>query len=134
MSGKPNTAWLESMIKKHGSKEAVTKYMQQLGAAGGKKGTTGGFAYAKANYSKDDPRHPANSGRKGGKISKRGPTKHRKVSAPKDSKVTKELGEKYEEVISEVHAPRWLRDTASRLGHFVPRRTKTESASTSDRR
>lgn len=44
MAGKPNEKWLESMIRVHGSREAVTEFMQSLGRKGGKKGTTGGFA------------------------------------------------------------------------------------------
>lgn len=46
-------------------------WYKRIGAIGGKKGTTGGFAYAKLNYSEDDPRHPKNAGTKGVKISKR---------------------------------------------------------------
>lgn len=99
-----------------------TDYYRHIGHKGGKAKVPKGFALSgKASE----------AGRKGGKISKRGV---KKINAPKDSKVTRELGEKYEEVTSEVHAPRWLRDTASRLGHFVPRRTKTESANNRDRR
>jgi uncharacterized protein len=46
-------------------------YYKRIGSLGGKKGTTGGFAYAKAHYSEDDPRHPANAGYRGGQISRR---------------------------------------------------------------
>ena len=46
-------------------------FYKRIGAIGGKKGKTGGFAYAKAHYSEDDPRHPTNSGAKGGRISRR---------------------------------------------------------------
>lgn len=45
MSGKKNDRWLETMIAKHGSREAVTKVMQAVGAKGGSvTGTQGGFA------------------------------------------------------------------------------------------
>lgn len=44
MSGKPNTTWLNTMVEKLGSREAVTEYMKNIGKAGGQKGTTGGFA------------------------------------------------------------------------------------------
>ena len=45
MSGRPNTKWLETMIKKHGSLEAVRKRQQEIGRKGGSvKGTQKGFA------------------------------------------------------------------------------------------
>jgi general stress protein YciG len=53
-------------------KERDPDYYRKIGALGGKKGTTGGFAYAKLHYSEDDPRHPSSSGSKGGAISRRG--------------------------------------------------------------
>ena len=62
MAGKPNTAWMATMIKKYGSKEAVSEYMAKGGAKGGRNGHTGGFA---AN-----PKLAAEARRKGGKISK----------------------------------------------------------------
>ncbi len=57
----------KSMIKKYGSEEAWKEVMRSRGKQGGKASGTGGFYYAKKNYSIDDPRHPANSGKKGGK-------------------------------------------------------------------
>ncbi len=42
-------------------------FYKNIGSTGGKASGTGGFYYAKKNYSIDDPRHPANSGKKGGK-------------------------------------------------------------------
>lgn len=44
MSGKPNDKWMETMIKKHGSREALREWQQSIGAKGGHNGTTGGFA------------------------------------------------------------------------------------------
>lgn len=43
MSGKPNKAWLETMVKKHGSREAVARIMAEIGAKGGKNGNTCGI-------------------------------------------------------------------------------------------
>ena len=71
MAGKPNTAWMESMIKKHGSREKVRELMAGFGAKGGKLGTTGGF-YANRELA-------SIAGTKGGRISKRGPNKHAKA-------------------------------------------------------
>jgi general stress protein YciG len=44
-----------------------------IGSKGGSKPTTKpkGFAYARLNYTTDDPRHPRNAGLIGGKMSKR---------------------------------------------------------------
>jgi len=47
-------------------------FYAKAGAIGGKAGTTGGFHYAKLNLDPTDPRHPANAGRKGGYISRKG--------------------------------------------------------------
>lgn len=44
MSGKSNTKWLETMIKKHGSYEAVQELQRELGRRGGKLSRNGGFA------------------------------------------------------------------------------------------
>lgn len=43
MSGKPNKAWLKTMVKKHGSREAVAEVMSKLGRQGGKMSSGGGF-------------------------------------------------------------------------------------------
>lgn len=68
MSGKPNTKWLETMIRKHGSREAVRAWQKEIGRKGGLvKGTQGGFA---AN-----PELARIAGAKGGRISRRGPSK-----------------------------------------------------------
>jgi len=67
MAGKQNTSWMETMIAKHGSREAVKAHMQSIGRKGGAIGTTGGFAYAQAN----GLTWHVEAGRKGGKISKR---------------------------------------------------------------
>ena len=45
------------------------------GAKGGRVSRGGGFTYAAKNYLATDPRHPATAGRKGGKISRRGPAR-----------------------------------------------------------
>jgi general stress protein YciG len=47
-------------------------YFAVVGRQGGKASGTGGFYYAKLNYTPDDPRHPSHSGKKGGHISRRG--------------------------------------------------------------
>ena len=67
MAGKPNTKWLETMVAKHGSREAVREWQQAIGAKGGRNGNTGGFA---AN-----PELARIAGAKGGKISRRGKAK-----------------------------------------------------------
>ena len=75
MSGKPNTAWMTTMIKKHGSREAVTEFMKRIGGAGGKNGTTGGFAsHKECNCDLIAGTHfyQRCSGVKGGTISRRG--------------------------------------------------------------
>lgn len=56
-----------TMIAKHGA-----DHWSKIGAIGGTRSTTGGFYYAKKNYTADDPRHPASAGLKGGHLSKRG--------------------------------------------------------------
>lgn len=64
MSGKPNSKWKETMLKKFdGDQEALTEYMKALGAEGGRNGNTGGFA---AN-----PELAVLAGRIGGKKSRR---------------------------------------------------------------
>ena len=68
MAGKPNTKWLETMVAKLGSVEAVREHQRQLGSKGGKNGTTGGFAWMKANGQLDKVRA---CGAVGGRISRR---------------------------------------------------------------
>jgi uncharacterized protein len=99
-------------------------YYKKVGALGGKAKVPKGFAISGKAIE---------AGRKGGTISRRKPTV-KKVNAPKDSKVTTEMGEKYEEVITDISAPRWLANTATRLGHFIPGRRKAEPTSNRDRR
>lgn len=65
MAGRPNNKWLETMIKKHGSREAVTEAMRELGKKGGRVSKGGGFK---------DPELAKAAGAKGGSISKRGPS------------------------------------------------------------
>ena len=36
MAGKPNSAWMQTMIKKHGSIEAVREIQKAIGTKGGK--------------------------------------------------------------------------------------------------
>ena len=64
MAGKPNDKWMESMIEKHGSAEAVREHMKSIGAKGGRNGNTGGFA-ARPDISKT-------AGSVGGSRSKKG--------------------------------------------------------------
>lgn len=44
MAGKPNDKWLATMIKKHGSAEAVTEVQRKIGAKGGSRTGIKGFA------------------------------------------------------------------------------------------
>lgn len=69
MAGKPNTAWMETMIKRYGSREAVKAIMQNIGSIGGSKGKIDGTIKGFAVMS---PEKRAEAGRKGGKISRRG--------------------------------------------------------------
>lgn len=65
MSGKPNDKWLATMIKKLGSREAVTEKQREIGAKGGSvTGTRGGFA--------SSHELAVRAGRKGGQASRRG--------------------------------------------------------------
>lgn len=72
MAGKPNKKWMETMIKKHGSREAVRELMQGIGVEGGKVSKTGGFASAKVGKDGLTGKERASvAGSKGGKTSKR---------------------------------------------------------------
>lgn len=64
MSGKPNNQWMKTMIKKHGSRKAVTEELKRIGSIGGKASGTGGF-YANRELARI-------AGAKGGAISRRG--------------------------------------------------------------
>ena len=44
-------------------------FYKRIGSKGGANSGTGGFYYAKLNYTPDDPRHPSHAGRTGGKLS-----------------------------------------------------------------
>ena len=63
MSGKPNKKWMETMIKKHGSREAVSEIQKGIGSKGGHNGHTGGFA--------SNIELARIAGKKGGTISRR---------------------------------------------------------------
>ena len=67
MTGKKNTAWLETMIKKHGSREAVIAHMKKIASAGGKKGAADGVIKGFAA----DPERARRAGAIGGSRSKR---------------------------------------------------------------
>ena len=82
MSGKPNTKWMETMLAKHGSREAVREVQRAIGAKGGRNGNTGGFA---AN-----PELASIAGRIGGLKSKR-----------RSSEAEKELVEKKQQAAAE---------------------------------
>ena len=57
--------YVETMINKYGSYEAWLEHLKSIGAKGGANGTGHTFAHGKAD--------PAESGRKGGTISRRKP-------------------------------------------------------------
>lgn len=67
MTGRPNKKWMETMIQKHGSREAVTRAMKELGSRGGAKSRGGGFSANRELAS--------TAGRKGGLKSRRGKAK-----------------------------------------------------------
>lgn len=67
MSGKRNTVWLETMIEKLGSPEAVRLHQATIGAKGGRNSTTGGFAWM-ARVTPDAHRRAS---AKGGRISRK---------------------------------------------------------------
>ena len=69
MANKKNTAWLKTMVKKHGSKKEVQRIMRERAAKGGRNGKGTGFAL--------NPELAIEAGRKGGKISKRKKTEQR---------------------------------------------------------
>ena len=77
MSGKPNKKWLSTMLKKHGSLEAVRANQQALGRKGGSVlGTKSGFASDLVGADGLTGRQRAMVvGAKGGSISKRGKAK-----------------------------------------------------------
>lgn len=63
MTGKPNTKWRETMIKKLGSLEAVQEWQKSIGHRGGTKCVPKGFACM--TYEKRSA-----AGKKGGTISR----------------------------------------------------------------
>lgn len=67
MTGKKNTAWLETMIKKHGSREAVLEHQRAIASKGGKKGAADGVIKGFAA----DPERARRAGKIGGSRSKR---------------------------------------------------------------
>ena len=62
MAGKPNDKWLETMIKKHGSLEAVKEHQRALGTKGGATKTTKPKGFASMT-----PEQRSAAGRKGGR-------------------------------------------------------------------
>lgn len=81
MPGKPNDKWLETMIKKHGSREAVTETQRIIGAKGGRNGRTGGFSKnivctkETCEYELDPHYIKQCAGSRGGQASRRGKAK-----------------------------------------------------------
>lgn len=67
MPGRPNKRWMETMIAKLGSREAVSADMSARGTKGGHNGNTGGFA-----VNRELARI---AGAKGGRNSRRGKNK-----------------------------------------------------------
>lgn len=68
MSGKPNKAWMKTMIKKHGSRQAVKEVMAGIGKKGGS------ATHPDKGFGSN--RELASiAGKKGGEISRRGPNK-----------------------------------------------------------
>ena len=63
MAGKPNTKWLATMVKKHGSLENVIEIQRANASKGGKKTGIKGFAV--------NPEMAKIWGAKGGRISRR---------------------------------------------------------------
>lgn len=62
------------MIRKLGSAEAYSEYMRRLGAKGGARGTTGGFAFpllCDCDYTEDLHKKASCAGALGGRRSKR---------------------------------------------------------------
>lgn len=65
MSGRPNTKWIATMVRKLGSREAVTEWARKIGTIGGKVSCIKGFAANRELASR--------AGRIGGRISRRRP-------------------------------------------------------------
>lgn len=108
--------WMETMIKRHGSREAVSMWVQRIGSKGGRmgKGSIKGFA---AN-----PELARKAGAKGGKISKKGPTVDISLYAEQVEllygegfsilKIAKKLGLPYRRLLN------WARDNLVGYGAF----------------
>lgn len=74
MAGRPNSKWLETMIAKHGSREAVSEIQRAKGSKGGAASNTGGFADKSTCYCQEVPYHHFKAqcaGSKGGRVSRR---------------------------------------------------------------
>lgn len=72
----------QTMIAKYGSEEAWRAFMGEIGKIGGQNGHTGGFAYDDRSLLDRFMRKPKRAviaGRKGGYISKRGPTTKQRI-------------------------------------------------------
>lgn len=77
MSGRPNDKWLKTMIKKYGSREAVTEKQRAIGKIGGSISRTGGFAsHVVGKDGLTGTQRAKIAGRKGGIISRRGKAKN----------------------------------------------------------
>lgn len=69
--------WKETMDKKYGSS---SEFMRQIGAKGGKRSSSGGFACLKVDENGlTGPERASKYGTIGGHISKRGPAKKKKT-------------------------------------------------------
>lgn len=65
---------METMLVKYGGEEGLRMHFQSIGAIGGKKGKTGGFAFpllCDCEYTEELHKKASCAGYKGGKISKR---------------------------------------------------------------
>lgn len=79
MAGRKNTKWMETMIKRYGSREAVSEVMRESGRLGGTKSVNGGFASDVVGKDGLTGRERAKAvGRAGGSKSKRGKAKKNK--------------------------------------------------------
>ena len=67
-NNKKQSPWMTTMIKKHGSREAVREVQKKIGAIGGSRSSTGGFASMSFEQ-------VSAAGAKGGRISRRGKAK-----------------------------------------------------------
>lgn len=74
MAGRPNKAWLNTMINELGSRKAVSERMAEIGSLGGQKSRGGGFAAnitCHCDYSKAAHHNAQCAGYRGGLTSRR---------------------------------------------------------------